>query len=565
MKKLFALALAVSMLFGMTAMAETYTASAKGMMGDVTVSVEIADGAIASVTVDAHSETPGIGDNAVNELPGRIVEAQSLAVDTVSGATVTSGAILAAVEECCKQAGLDVEALKAAPVAQAAAQTAQDTEADIVVVGGGGAGMTAAIKAMELGKKVILLEKMDVLGGNTAMATTAYYAAGSRTQQEQNSEVTVQDMYDWLMSKSTEAYPMDADMTLVVAENSADAANWMMDIGTDFGRVFNRFAHSPTNGSAPGVAIVTALKNKMDEMGLDYRLNNKGASLVMDENGAVAGVTVESPEGSYTISAPAVILAAGGFANNQEMLGEYDARWASLGCSSSKGQNGDAIRMAIEIGADVAYIDNIKVNPTVYYNGDNLISMSTLRSNGGLLVNKLGKRFYSESGNYTLTSAALLEQPDQVAFMVFDATMLNIGLMDTYNKAGYFVEADTVEALAEKMGIDPQGLVDEVERNKTFCANGKDEDFGRTNLTIKFDTAPYYAVEVHPAAQGTFGGLKVNTAAEVLATSGDVIPGLYAAGETAGEGTQGNCPLVENTVFGTIAAQGAAAFVDANK
>ena len=273
-------------------------------------------------------------------------------------------------------------------------------------------------------------------------------------------------------------------------------------------------------------------------------------------------MTVSSPAGEYTIHAKAVVLAAGGFAANPEMLSEYDARWASLGCSSSKGQNGDAIRMAMAIGADVVDMSNIKVNPTVYYNGDKLISMSTLRSNGGLLVSKLGKRFFSESGNYTKTSAALLEQPDQVAFMVFDNTMLNIGLMKTYNEAGYFVCADTIEALAEKMGIDPQGLADEVARNQEFCAKGVDEDFGRTNLTIKVDNPPFYAVEVHPAAQGTFGGLKVNTAAEVIDVNGNVIPGLYAAGETAGEGTQGNCPLVENTVFGTIAGEGAAAFVD---
>ena len=159
---------------------------------------------------------------------------------------------------------------------------------------------------------------------------------------------------------------------------------------------------------------------------------------------------------------------------------------------------------------------------------------------------------------------ALLEQPDQEAFMVFDATMLNIGLMDKYNKAGYFVEAATIEELAAKTGIDAQGLADEIARNQEFCANGKDEDFGRTNLTIKFDNPPFYAVKVYPAAQGTFGGLKVNTAAEVIDVNGEVITGLYAAGETAGEGTQGNCPLVENTVFGMIAAEGAAALV-ANK
>ena len=562
MKRFLALFAAVCMLLCCAAAsAETYTATAQGM-GTVTVSVELDGNEIKSVSVDAPNETPGIGDKAVQELPAAIVEAQSLAVDAVSGATVTSDAILAGVEECLKLAGLAPEAFKTAVVESTPEQTAEDCEEDIVVVGGGGAGMTAAIKAAEQGKNVILLEKMGMLGGNTAMGTTAYFAAESKTQKEQGSEVTVQDMYDWLMSQSTDEFPMDPDTTMTVAENSAAAADWMMEIGMDLGRVFNKFFLSPSDGSAPGAAIVKALTEKMDSMGLDYRLENAGTALVLDENGKISGVTVSSPAGEYTIHAKAVVLAAGGFAANPEMLGEYDARWASLGCSSSKGQNGDAIRMAMAIGADVVDMSNIKVNPTVYYNGDKLISMSTLRSNGGLLVSKLGKRFFSESGNYTKTSAALLEQPDQVAFMVFDNTMLNIGLMKTYNEAGYFVCADTIEALAEKMGIDPQGLADEVARNQEFCAKGVDEDFGRTNLTIKFDNPPFYAVEVHPAAQGTFGGLKVNTAAEVIDVNGNVIPGLYAAGETAGEGTQGNCPLVENTVFGTIAGEGAAAFVD---
>lgn len=564
MKKLCALLLTVCMLCGSMAYAEVFTSAAAGMMGDVTVEVELDGNVIKAVTVTAHNETPGIGDIAAEKIPAAIVENQTLAVDTVSGATVTSKAILAAVEACIAQAGLDAEAYKTAVKAEeAAAPAAEDATTEIVVVGAGGAGMTAAIRAAELGKKVILLEKMGMVGGNTAMATTAYYAIGSRTQEAQGETATAEDFYNWLMSKGTDQYPMDPEMTRVIVDKSGAAINWMMDIGTDFGRVFNKFSHSPTDGSAPGVSIVNALKNKMDEMGLDYRLENAATSIVLNDQGKVAGVTVSSPNGDYTIYADAVILAAGGYAANPEMLAQYDARWASLGCSSSKGQNGDAIRMAIAIGADVSSIDNIKVNPTVLYNGDNLLSMSTLRSNGGLLVNKLGKRFYNESGNYTLTSAALLEQPDQIAYMVFDATMLKIGLMASYKEAGYFIEAATIEELAEKTGIDAKGLADEIARNQEFAAKGVDEDFGRTNLTIKFDNAPFYAVKVYPAAQGTFGGLKVNTGAEVIDVNGNVIEGLYAAGETAGEGTQGNCPLVENTVFGMTAAEGAAAFVNA--
>ena len=521
-----------------------YTASAAGMNGDVTVKVVVSEDAITSVEVTEHSETAGISDPAIEKIPAAIVEQQSLAVDTVAGATVTSSAILAAVEDCLTQAGADIDALKAAAPseeAQAEPAVAEDVTADIVVVGGGGAGMTAALKAQAAGASVILVEKMAALGGNTAMATTAYYAVGSRTQEAEGSTETVETMYEWLMSKPALA-PMSSEASRIVAENSADAINWMMDIGADFGRVFNRFAHSPTDGSAPGVSIVAALKGEMDRTGLDYRLETRATEIVM-EDGRAAGVKVTGPEGEYTIHADAVILCAGGFANNKEMLGQYDARWADIGCSSSAGQTGDGILMAQAVGADVVDMENIKVNPSVYYNGDQLISMSTLRSNGGIMVNKEGKRFANEQGIYTQQSIALLEQPDQVAYMVFDSTMLDIALMNTYNENGYFVSAPTIETY------------------KTYVASGVDEEFGRTNFSITFDNPDYYAVEIHPAAQGTFGGLKVNTSAQVINTDGEVIPGLYAAGETAGEGTQGECPLVENTVFGTIAGEGAAAFV----
>lgn len=558
MKKIVSLVLALLMVgCAFSAMAEDYSATVKGFGGDVTVTLSIENDTLTAVTAVGDSETAALGGEAMKKLTAEMVAANSIEVDGMTGASVTSAAVLEAAKQASAESGVTLVAVENAE----GAKVAEDDVADIVVVGAGGAGMTAAIKATELGKKVILLEKMPIVGGNTAMGTTAFFAVESSTQKAMGIDATVQDMYEWLLSTGTDAYPMDPEASMVVAEKSAEAADWMISIGCDLGRAFNTYFLSPSDGSAPGVAIVSALKNKMDEIGVDYRLENKGCDIVLDENGQIAGVTVESPNGNYTISAKAVILTAGGFANNQEMLGQYDERWASLGCSSSKGQNGDGIKMGLAVGADVAWIDNIKVNPTVLYNGDNLLSMSTLRSNGGLLVNKLGKRFYNESGNYTLTSAALLEQPDAVAFMVFDATMLDIGLMATYNQSGYFVEADTIEGLAEKLGIDPEGLAAEVARNQEFCANGKDEDFGRTNLTIKFDNPPFYGVEVHPAAQGTFGGLKVNAASEVISVDGNVIPGLYAAGENAGEGTQGNAPLVGNVVFGTLAAEGAAAFV----
>ena len=224
---------------------------------------------------------------------------------------------------------------------------------DIVVVGGGGTGMTAALKAKEAGADVILLEKMGVLGGNTAMATTAYYAAGSYTQKEKGLEVSADDMYDWLMSFNN-MYP---DTCRVVADNSGKAINWLIDIGADLGDVYDNFKHRQADGGAPGITIVSALKSELDKQQIDYRLNSKAEEILLDGK-KISGVCVSGPDGEYTINCKAVILAAGGFAANPEMLEKYDHRWAGLGCSSSPGQNGDGILMAQAIGADVVDMDN---------------------------------------------------------------------------------------------------------------------------------------------------------------------------------------------------------------
>ena len=436
-----------------------------------------------------------------------------------------------------------------------------DETCDVVVVGGGGAGITAALTAQEAGRNVILVEKMSFLGGNTILATTQMWAAGSSMQKAEGYEETAEDFYEFIVTGKGANMDLDPAATMLMCERSGEMVDWLVGIGVEFGRVFNTYSHGPADGSAPGPAIMAGLSAELDRQQLDYRLNTRATSIVMEE-GAARGVTVESPDGTYTIHADAVVLATGGYANNPEMVAEYDPRWSDLGCNSSPSQTGDGILMAEKAGAALEDMGNITINPTVYY-GENgqLYSLTALRTNGAILVNSDGKRFANEEGAYTEQAELLLQQKNQAAYMVFDQTMIDtVGLVRQYEEQGLFVKADSLEALAEALGVDPAGLTATVEVYKTYVEKGVDEAFGRSFMTIDFDNPPYYGVKVFPSVQTTSGGVAINLNAEVLGENGETIPGLFAAGATTFDGTRAVSPLTETFVFGRIAGESAASY-----
>lgn len=435
-----------------------------------------------------------------------------------------------------------------------------DTQADIVVIGGGGAGMTAALKATEAGASVILLEKEDVLGGNTRLGSSVFNAAGSTMQKDAGVDATPEAFAEKLTKSNTAA---DPEAIRILAENSGAAADWLSSIGMDLSRVFNTFGHGPADGSAPGALIVEALNNEMDAKGVDYRTGNLATGILRDESGAVSGVTVSTDEGDYTIETKAVILASGGFGANSEMVAEYDPRWEGLSYSCSASATGEGTQIAIEAGAAVSNMTNVKVNPTaLYLNDTDCISMAPLRINGCIMVSHDGVRICNEEGAYTPNSEIIMNNGGEV-YMVFDQTLIDsVAAISNYNDMGYFLKADTLEELADQMDVDKEAFLETCATWTTYAQNGEDPDFGKPNFTTDLTNAPYYAVLVKPAVQGTFGGITTNYNAEVLDTEGNVIPGMYAAGECADDGTMGEAPLTVNVVFGTIAAENAVAYVN---
>lgn len=429
---------------------------------------------------------------------------------------------------------------------------AEEATCDIVVVGGGGAGMTAAIKATEAGKKVILVEKEGRLGGNTLLGSTSFSAAESSLQEAAGVETKAEE---WA-AKLRKGNPSSTEEAIkYLTEQSGAAADWLSGIGMDLSRIFNTYAHGTADGSAPGIKIVEAMQKEMDRVGIDYRVDAEATKILKDENGKICGVRVND---SYDIKAKAVIMASGGFAANNELIVEYDPRWNGLSYSCSGSATGEGTLIAREAGAALSHMTNVKVNPTAHYIDDKVcFSVAPLRSNGCIMVSHAGVRIVNEEGAYTPNSEVIVKNGGEV-YMVFDQTLVDkIAAVEGYKNGGYLVYADTLEELADMIDVDKEAFLATCAQYTEYCKNGVDPDFGKTNFSTDLTNAPFYAMTAKPAVQGTFGGISVNARAAVLDEAGNVIEGLYACGECADEGTMGDAPLTVNVVFGTLAAQSA--------
>ena len=504
----------------------TYEGASIGVYGGaVTAFVTVDENSIISIEAE-HHETKGLGDDAIDMMIASIVEYQTLNVDSVTGATASSMALLRAASSALEESGADVSALRAAE--KPPLETYSDTETDVVIVGGGGAGMMAAIELTKAGKEVILLEKQGILGGNTLLASASFKSAETVSQKEAGIEnATIADFVDHLMGfKGT-----DADAAQLVAENSPFLVDMMVEAGADLSRVTNVFSMSPADGSAPGLEIISALKKIMADLGVEYRLNNP-ATEIITEDGKATGVVVAAPGGEYVIKADVVMLTSGGFSASKELIQEHAPEWVELGTTNCPGNTGDGQVMAQEIGAALSYMDGISINPTTYNTGASLLSFTPFRNAGSIIVNKQGERFAQETNMlYTETTNAILDQEDQLAYLVFDqSTIDNYGVIKGYYDLGFFHEGETIEELAQEMGVDAEGLVSTIERYKGFAANEVDEDFDRISMFCKFETPKYYAVKIEPAIHGTYGGVVINLRGQVLTADGEAIPGLYASG-----------------------------------
>lgn len=531
-----------------------YTETAKGNNGDVKVEVEVKDEKVIRVEVVEHSETAGIADLPIQSIPAAIVDNQSLNIDTIAGATNTSKAILEAAELGLAAAGFDVAALKTKEVEKAAITKAEDVFCDTVVVGAGGAGMTTAIELKKGGQNVILVEKQAMSGGATSLAATYFIAVDTEYQQAAGMGLSIDEYIADMVSKNPD---MNAENWQTLLNRSEDSLEWLNSLGTNINRPLSTYQVATEDGTSLGVAIVKALNAEVERLAVDMRLSTKATELVI-ENGEVVGVKVEGDNQSYTIYADNVVIATGGFASSEEALKEYAPEWASLPSTSAAGSTGDGFELVKAVDANLAFMDVVRLNPSVHSENGVNASLSAARAEGGIMVNLEGKRFCNDYyPDYTTLSKWMMEQEGDHVYILIDQTAMDKSKrLQGFKDQGYFIEADTIEELAEKMGVPVDNLTATVDKYRTAVETGVDEEFGRSaNLTIDFTNAPFYAVSTKPGLQVTLGGIEVDSTMHVVDKSGKTIDNLYAVGECAHDGLFGGAPTNENITFGKIAAE----------
>ena len=584
MKKLLCLLLAFAMLLvSAVAFAEgqpeqslftpgSYTAEAQGIFVPVKVTVRVSENEIETVLVDATGETPELGGIAAEKMAMAIMNAQTPNVDSVSGATVTSAAIIAAATDALKQAGADIAVLDAnrKDTKDEGPKEEKTIDTEIVIIGAGGAGMTAAIMLQQAGKDFVILEKMPYVGGNTTKATGGMNASETHYQKEQGIEDS-NALFAADTMKGGHALN-DSSLVAVMANSSAGAIDWLDTIGAELPKIsfsggasVNRI-HAPADGSGVGAYLVDRFSAKLNELGVKVMLETAATELLTDEDGKIAGVKAVGPDAIYTINARAVILASGGFGANEAMYTTYRPDLKGTVTTNAPGATGDGIVMAQALGADLVDIEQIQLHPTVEQTTSILITES-VRGDGAILVNQGGVRFTNELLTRDAVSAAELAQEGSYAYIIFDQKLRdNLKAVEKYVKSGITVQADTIEGLAEQLGIDPATLAKTLNDWNEIVKNQRDTQFGRTTgMKEDLTTAPYYAIKIAPGIHHTMGGVKINTAAEVINTEGAAIPGLFAAGEVCG-GVHGGNRLGGNAVadiviFGRIAAESAMAYL----
>ena len=622
--RIFALLVAVAMLLALVpaALAEevTGTGTAKGYGGDITVTITLNDGVITKVEATGDDETDGIGKNIIAEWPQAFVDANGI-VDTYTGATFASFT-RAGFEEAARlalsDAGVNPDDYIRDYVEEGAEDMTLDT--DVLIIGAGGAGMTAAITAATEGLNVVVLESQPAVGGNSVKSTGGMNAAPTNYQQANDFgeeagvektlaaakenwadnetitalAATVQEQWDAYKADpqgyfdSAELFALDTmiggkgindpELVNTLVNNSAAAIDWLRSEGIElfdvaaFGGASVKRIHRPTDEDGK-VISVGAYTVPLLEEGVKSRDNitlltdTCATELTTDESGACNGVIATGKGGNtVTVTAKAVVLTTGGFGANLEMVEEFKPELKGFMTTNAAGIQGQGILMAQELGAATVDMDQIQIHPTVQYDTASLITEG-LRGDGAILVNKNGERFIDEVGTRDVVSAAEIAQPDSFSWLIVDQKMVDASsVIQGYIKRDLMLSGDTYEALAEALEIPADTFAATMEKWNGYVAEKNDPDFGRTSFAQPLDTAPFYAVKVTAGIHHTMGGLKIDPETHVINESGEIIPGLFAAGEVTG-GVHGGNRLGGNAVadfvvFGRIAGAQAAAYAE---
>lgn len=594
----------------------TYEANALGKFNDVTISATFSEDKITEIEVTNHYETTRIAQPAVEGIPTAIVEHQSLGVDTVTGATLTSLAILNAVASCVDEAGGDSEALRKVPVETSAPQEVQEISADVVIVGAGGSGMGAAMAAATAGaQNVVVVEKSSNIGGNALVSGGFLYyiaapddfkpdnngsydkyiddvmAAESTKIADPSIVSTVEaQLAEYRASGNTKVFDSKEYFCLDFAATSGEGTPvegyikesnyvsnytaWLTNLGFEWskplfgivGYMYPRWT-MPVEGFG-GEGYFDFYDEMLDTQSLPVNiLLDTAAQDLIIEYGKVVGINAQTSTGeTYRITAPQTILATGGFSGNPDMLREYNTFWnfddsKTIPTTNVYGHTGDGIKMALDAGGTVDAMDNQMLFP---FNSPATMSADDVAGYRGdaVVVNKEGKRFVDETSDRFTLSGAIMEQTDQLVYMLSDKNQIEFykgpEFEEVYLERDQLLKADTLEGLAEAIGCPADALKETLDQfNANVDAQAEDE-FGRYYYTenSKVLEGPFYAAPCTWAAHITIGGVVVDTDNHVLSGSGETIEGLYAVGELANErlglSSMGDGVYAAQKIFGAI-------------
>ncbi len=553
-----------------------------GKHGDVTVAVTFDSGKIKDIKIVKQQENPVLAAKVFTDLKQHVIDTNSVQLDAISGATFSSKGFLDAVADAAKKAGVtlskaDKKAIKKV-VKKVVKTLPKESTYDVVVIGAGGAGFSAAIEAKNAGANVVLLEKMPAVGGNSLISGAEMNAAKNWVQpklgiNDDSPELHAEDTYKGGDMKG------DMNVIKVMTHNALDAAKWCRDyLGVRFedDNLFFFGGHSRKRALIPvghtGTEFITKFQAKADELGIPVITNMKAEELIKDKSGRVVGVKATMNGASYTFNAKGgVVLATGGFGANPEMVKKYnpkiDERFKT---TDAPGTTGEALYMAERAGAQLVNMGYIQTYPICDPISGVIELIADARFDGAIMLNQEGKRFVEELQRRDVLSEAILKQTGGYCWVLWNDKIGSISNTvkehpteyEAFTKQGIMATCDDLKCVADFTKIPFDSLKGTVNRVSSMTGKGNDKDFNHRSGLVDMTQGKYYVIKAVPSVHHTMGGVRINEKAQALTAEGKAIPGLWAAGEVTGvtHGTNrlGGNAYTDIIVFGRIAGKAAA-------
>ena len=575
-----AVAMVFAVGFAAASMAAPVTAEGTGVgkHGDITVAVTFDAGKIQDIKIVKNAENPILAKKVFTDLKDQVVALSSTDVDLISGATFSAKGFIDAVNDAAKKAGVTLAKADKKALKKAARELPKTSNYDVVVIGAGGAGFSAAITARNAGANVVLLEKMPAVGGNSLISGAEMNVAKNWVQpklgiNDDSPELHAQDTFKGGDGKG------DMKVINVMTHEALDAAKWCRDyLGVRFedDNLFFFGGHSRKRALIPvghtGTEFIAKFQAKADELGIPVITNMKAEELIKDKDGRVVGVKATMDGSEYTFNAKGgVVLATGGFGANPEMVKKYnpkiDERFKT---TDAPGSTGEALYMAERAGAELVNMGYIQTYPICDPLSGAIELIADARFDGAIMLNQEGKRFVEELQRRDVLSEAILNQTGQYCWVLWND---NIGKIsntvkahaneyEAFTKQGIMTTCDDLKCIADFTKIPFDQLQKTVKRVSDMAGKGNDKDFNHRSGLVDMQQGKYYVIKAVPSTHHTMGGVRINEKAEALTAEGKVIPGLWAAGEVTGvtHGTNrlGGNAYTDIIVFGRIAGEAAA-------